>query len=260
MFLIFHPAVQSLYSLLNFQVGAKIDQSQRLTSWRGNLLCFSYSRGNIISFTACLVERRTLVNFFALKISYLPVIMSVMKDITNLSSNTAASGHESSPERDIFVSLTSPSSRKRKAEHVQASMQKFLQKPETLGSTGNEDQIIGSEADCGVNSVFMTPETPQDGPPKVSKPNRKRLRLGGPRNESQSPSLSVTLNGLTKAQLVDILETLVAERHPDLEQVNFNLKIIFLNLSQIAERKKDAIFKQVGRIFYCCVDLIFKCC
>ena len=190
----------------------------------------------------------------------MPVIMSVMKDITNLSSNTAASGHESSPERDIFVSLTSPSSRKRKAEHVQASMQKFLQKPETLGSTGNEDQIIGSEADFGVNSVFMTPETPHDGPPKVSKPNRKRLRLGGPRNESQSPALSVTLNGLTKAQLVDILETLVAERHPDLEQVNFNLKIIFLNLSQIAERKKDAIFKQLGRIFYCCVDLIFKCC
>ena len=67
MFLIFHPAVQSLYSLLNFQVGAKIDQSQRLTSWRGNLLCFSYSRGNVISFTACLVERRNLVNFFALK-------------------------------------------------------------------------------------------------------------------------------------------------------------------------------------------------
>lgn len=145
--------------------------------------------------------------------------MSVMKDITNLSSNLTASGHESSPERDIFVSLASPSSRKRSAKHVQESMQRFLQKSETLGSTSNEDEISEGEADGGVNSMFMTPETPNEGPPKVSKPKRKKLRLGGsPRSGSQSPALSVTLNGLTKAQLIGLLETLVAERHPDLEQ------------------------------------------
>lgn len=173
--------------------------------------------------------------------------MSAMKDITNLSSNSAPSGHESSPERDIFVSFAAPSSRKRGANHVQASMQRFLQKRETLGSTSNEDEISESEGDGEVNSVFMTPETPNEGRQKPNKPKRKKLLLGGsPRSESQSPPLSVTLNGLTKAQLIDLVNTLVAERHPDLEQVKCCIKCL-QNKLQIADgalNTKDTILKQ----------------
>ena len=140
--------------------------------------------------------------------------MSAMKDITNFSPNTAENSHDSSPERDIFISFVSRSSRKRSAR--QASMEKFLQ----LGNASDEDDKSESEGDGEANSVFMTPETPIESRPKANRPKRKKLRLAGsPRNETPSPVLSVTLNGLTKAQLVDLVNTLVAERHPDLEQV-----------------------------------------
>ena len=150
--------------------------------------------------------------------------MSAMKDITNLSSSAAQDSHDSSPERDIFVSFVAPSSRKRGAR--QTSMQSFLPKSESLGNASNEDEKSDSEGDGELGSVFMTPETPTESRPKVNRPKRKKLRLtGSPRNESTSPALSVTLNGLTKAQLVDLVNTLVAERHPDLEQVSVLLEI-----------------------------------
>ena len=147
-----------------------------------------------------------------------------MKDITNVSSSTAQNSHESSPERDIFVSFVSPSSRKRGAR--QTNMLSFLHKSaESLGNTSNEDDKSESEGDGEPESVFMTPETPTESRPKVNRPKRKKLRLAGsPRNETPAPELSVTLNGLTKAQLVDLVTTIVAERHPDLEQVVFYSK------------------------------------
>lgn len=147
--------------------------------------------------------------------------MSAMKDITNFSSSAAQNSHESSPERDIFVS---PSSRKRGA--MQTNIQSFLHKSaESLGNTSNEDDKSESEGDGEPDSVFMTPETPTESRPKVNRPKRKKLRLAGsPRNETPAPELSVTLNGLTKAQLVDLVTTIVAERHPDLEQVVFYSK------------------------------------
>lgn len=150
--------------------------------------------------------------------------MSAMKDITNFSSSTAQNSHESSPERDIFVSFVSPSSRKRGA--MQTNIQSFLHKSaESLGNTSNEDDKSESEGDGEPDSVFMTPETPTKSRPKVNRPKRKKLRLAGsPRNETPAPELSVTLNGLTKAQLVDLVTTIVAERHPDLEQVVFYSK------------------------------------
>lgn len=151
--------------------------------------------------------------------------MSAMKDITNFSSSAAQNSHDSSPERDIFVSFVAPSSRKRGAR--QTSMQKSLQKSESLGNTSNEDDKSESEGEGEPDSVFMTPETPIESRPKVNRPKRKKLRLAGSqRNETPSPALSVTLNGLTKAQLVDLVNTLVAERHPDLEQVSFYSKYV----------------------------------
>ena len=151
--------------------------------------------------------------------------MSVMKDITNFSSNASQNSHESSPERDIFVSFVAPSSRKRGAR--QANMERFLHKSEPLENTSNEEDKSDSEGDGEVNSVFMTPETPIEPRQKVNRPKRKKLRLAeSPRKETPSPALSVTLNGLTKAQLVDLVNTLVAERHPDLEKVAYYLKCL----------------------------------
>lgn len=105
-------------------------------------------------------------------------------------------------------------------------MLSFLHKSaESLGNTSNEDDKSESEGDGEPESVFMTPETPTESRPKVNRPKRKKLRLAGsPRNETPAPGLSVTLNGLTKAQLVDLVTTIVAERHPDLEQVVFYSK------------------------------------
>lgn len=147
--------------------------------------------------------------------------MSVMKDITNFSSNTEQSSHGSSPERDIFVA---PSSRKRGAK--QACLQRFLQKPEMLATSSGGEDNSESEGDEEANSVFMTPETPSEPRQKVNRFKPKKLRLGGRSVRNENPALSVTLKGLTKAQLVDLVNTLVAEKHPDLEQVVYSFKCL----------------------------------
>ena len=149
--------------------------------------------------------------------------MSAMKDITNFSSIASPNSHESSPERDIFVSFAAPSSR-RKRTVKQAAMQRFA---ETLENSSNEEDTSNkseSEAEGEANSVFMTPESEPRQKGNVQK--RKRLRLGGSARNTgvASPPLSVTLNGLSKAQLVDLVNTLVTERHPDLEQVVISFK------------------------------------
>lgn len=145
--------------------------------------------------------------------------MSVMKDITNLSPIAQDDSHESSPERDIFVSYVAPNSR-RKRNAKQAALERFFQ-TSTPGETSSEEEKgtkSESEAEEEANPAFMTPES--EPKKKANPPKRKRLRLGGKaRNgEIASPALSVTLNGLTKAQLVELVNTLVSERHPDLEQ------------------------------------------
>ncbi|XP_068686194.1 uncharacterized protein [Montipora foliosa] len=134
--------------------------------------------------------------------------MSVMKDITNLTNFASEDSHESSPERDIFISQVP----RRKRTSKQAALDRFLT---------NEDELSGkseSETDEAAQSAFMTPEVE---PRKKEKPQkRKRLRLGG-NSRTVGPTslaLSVTLNGLSKSQLVDLMTTLVTERHPDLEQ------------------------------------------
>lgn len=151
-------------------------------------------------------------------------IMSVMKDITNLSPIAQDDSHESSPERDIFVSYVAPTSR-RKRNAKQAALERFFQ-TSTPGETSSEEEKgtkSENEAEEEANLAFMTPES--EPKKKANPPKRKRLRLGGKaRNgEVASPALSVTLNGLTKAQLVELVNTLVSERHPDLEQVDIAL-------------------------------------
>ena len=79
-----------------------------------------------------------------------------------------------------------------------------------------------SEAEVEANSVFMTPES--EPKQKGNAQKRKRLRLGGGARNTE-PALSVTLNGLSKAQLVDMVNILVSERHPDLEQVAIALYV-----------------------------------
>ena len=149
--------------------------------------------------------------------------MSAMKDITNLTSISSLNGHESSPERDIFVSFEAPSLR-RKRTAKQASLHRFVQ-----SSTEEEDSSnkSGSEVEGEANSVFMTPES--EPRLKASAQKRRRFRLeGSPRNSdssSRSPELSRTLYGLSKVQLVDLFNALVTERHPDLEQVFISYKL-----------------------------------
>ncbi|CAH3175043.1 unnamed protein product [Porites lobata] len=147
--------------------------------------------------------------------------MSAMKDITNLTSISSLNGHESSPERDIFVSFEAPSLR-RKRTAKQASLHRFVQSStETLENMSSEEDSSnksGSEVEGEANSVFMTPES--EPRLKASAQKRRRFRLeGSPRNsDSSSPELSRTLYGLSKVQLVDLFNALVTERHPDLEQ------------------------------------------
>ena len=156
--------------------------------------------------------------------------MSAMKDITNLTSISSLNGHESSPERDIFVSFEAPSLR-RKRTAKQASLHRFVQSStETLENMSSEEvssNKSGSEVEGEANSVFMTPES--EPRLKASAQKRRRFRLeGSPRNSdssSRSPELSRTLYGLSKVQLVDLFNALVTERHPDLEQVFISYKL-----------------------------------
>ena len=153
--------------------------------------------------------------------------MSAMKDITNLTSISSPNGHESSPERDIFVSFEAPSLR-RKRTAKQASLHRFFQSStETLENMSSEEDSSnksGSEVEGEANSVFMTPES--EPRLKASAQKRGRFRLEGiPRNSDSSPELSRTLYGLSKVQLVDLFNALVTERHPDLEQVFISFKL-----------------------------------
>ena len=92
-------------------------------------------------------------------VAFCLVIMSVMKDITNLTSISSLNGHESSPERDIFVSFEAPSLR-RKRTAKQASLHRFVQSStETLENMSSEEESSnksGSEVEGEANSVFMT--------------------------------------------------------------------------------------------------------
>ena len=161
-------------------------------------------------------------------VAFCLLIMSAMKDITNLTSISSLNGHESSPERDIFVSFEAPSLR-RKRTAKQASLHRFVQSStETLENMSSEEDSSnksGSEVEGEANSVFMTPES--EPRLKASAQKRRRFRLeGSPRNsDSSSPELSRTLYGLSKVQLVDLFNALVTERHPDLEQVFISYKL-----------------------------------
>ena len=144
--------------------------------------------------------------------------MSAMKDITNYSSDLMQSCQDNSPERDIFVSFATS----RKPGAQQSTLKRFF--TETAGCGSNEEDRSSRskrEADVELNSMFLTPEAPNNSGQKVNGQKRKRLRLGGsPRNISAADgTVSVTLNGLSKAQLVDLVNKLVFERHPDLQQV-----------------------------------------
>ena len=192
--------------------------------WRANLLCFIASRGKIFVTTIAFPVLILGAPFFSeISLIICLPIMSVMKDITNLTSNASEDSHESSPERDIFISQVP----RRKRTSKQAALDRFFE----MRDMTNEDEPNGkseSETDEAAQSAFMTPEVE---PRKKEKPQkRKRLRLGGNSRTGgpTSPALSVTLNGLSKSQLVDLMTTLVTERHPDLEQVN-----IAFNVSKI---------------------------
>lgn len=145
--------------------------------------------------------------------------MSVMKDITNLTLNAVENSHERSPERDIFVSQNP----RRKRTANQAALDRFLktagQISGDLSSEDNTSPKSESEGDETVAPAVMTPESELRKRVKLLK-TRKRLPLGvDTRSDgSSSPSISVVLNGLSKSQLLDLVNTLVMERHPDLEQ------------------------------------------
>lgn len=159
-------------------------------------------------------------------VAFCLLIMSVMKDITNLTSTSSLNGHESSPERDIFVSFEAPSlRRKRTAASVHRFVQSSTETLENMSSEEDSSNKSGSEVEGEANSVFMTPES--EPRLKASAQKRKRFRLeGSPRNsDSSSPELSGTLYGLSKVQLVDLFNALVTERHPDLEQVFISIKL-----------------------------------
>lgn len=155
-----------------------------------------------------------------------PKIMPVMKDITNLTLNAVENSHESSPERDIFVSQNP----RRKRTANQASLDRFLKTPGEISGDMSSEDITGpkseSEVDETAVSAVMTPENEPRKRVKMLQ-TRKRLPLGvNTRSDgSSSPSISVVLNGLSKSQLIDLVNTLVTKRHPDLEQVNIALNI-----------------------------------
>lgn len=235
-------------SIPNFHVSeseANVYQSQRGISWRANLLCFTRPlRGKIFIHTSLRLQKGFLSSFFLNYSSFWRLIMSAMKDITNYFNSNMQDSHESSPERDIFVSYEAPSSRsRRKRTAKQASLQKIKKlSTETLGDASNGDDMSNkseSEAEVEAKSVFMTPES--EPKQKGNAQKRKRLRLGGGARNTE-PALSVTLNGLSKAQLVDMVNTLVSERHPDLEQVT-----IALYVCNIRAQNRKENFEHGGR-------------
>lgn len=152
--------------------------------------------------------------------------MSVMKDITNLTLNAVENSHERSPDRDIFVSQNP----RRKRTANQAALDRLLkttgQMSGDLSSEDNTSPKNESELDETAVPAVMTPERELRKRVKLLK-TRKRLPLEvDTRSDgSSSPSISVALNGLSKSQLLDLVNTLVIERHPDLEQVNIALNI-----------------------------------
>ena len=146
-----------------------------------------------------------------------------MRDITNY---FAAMNEESRIERasdeNMFVASTPSFPR----VHQQAPVQASKRTQQTLNSSSSDGEVFEIQRKKKqkivvdkTSSVFETPEETDEAwrttkPPSRPAP-RKRLRM---EQKGTSTPLTVSLKGLTKAQLIDLLTTL-SLKHPELDKV-----------------------------------------
>lgn len=158
--------------------------------------------------------------------------MSAMKDITNNSPITAVAHHERPADENVFVATNAIPPRPSRGSAPNKRI-KY-----TTASTSSEEETTSAEytKECAMSSVFLTPTEHRHFSFAECKAQegcsfRKRLRLSVENGINERVPIPITLNGLTKAQLVNLVKNLVCERHPELEQVNllvFNLRGLFL--------------------------------
>ena len=147
--------------------------------------------------------------------------MSVMKDITNYSPITAMAHHERPADENVFIATTADTPPLRRSPGRAAN--KRLVPPSTSESETAGGAIVD---ECDMSSVFMTPTEDRhffytEDSDAEGYPVRKRLRLAVDRPSNRRVPLPVALNGLTKVQLVNLVNNLVYKRQPELEEVSF---------------------------------------
>ncbi|XP_031569234.1 tethering factor for nuclear proteasome sts1-like [Actinia tenebrosa] len=154
--------------------------------------------------------------------------MSVLKDRANFNNIIQGLRHTRTSDDNIFVSFSSP----RAAGAEQTTRAQTPRTPpiiRLLSEISNEEDLMDSsnaleEEFGGLPSVLLTPTSPNDA--KSSKFNildssssarpKKKLRVDN--HGSKKLSLQNKLQGLTKSQLINLLDTLVCDRHPELEE------------------------------------------
>ena len=157
--------------------------------------------------------------------------MSVMKDITNYN-NIIEGSRNARASDNIFVSFSTPrpdGSEQTTPQSTRPLIRLLTEIPSNdidLSSSSFFDQEFGV-----LPSVLLTPTSPNDvNNLKFSteccssaRP-RKKLRLEIDETQERIP-LQNKLQSLTKPQLIELVNTLVSERHPELEEVRFEFAL-----------------------------------
>lgn len=171
---------------------------------------------------------------FGLLAHILPSKMSVLRDRSNFNNIIEGTRHARTPDDNIFVSFSRP----RAAGAEQTRRAQATRTPPIIRLfseiSNNEDLMNSSdsfeEEFGGLPSVLLTPTSPNDA--KCSKFNimdsssserpKKKLRIDNQGSQNRL-SLQNKLHGLTKTQLINLLENLVCDRHPELEEVSVRI-------------------------------------
>ncbi|KAK3711750.1 hypothetical protein QZH41_020140 [Actinostola sp. cb2023] len=158
--------------------------------------------------------------------------MAVMKDITSYSNIMDGTRVTSASDDNVFVSFTTL--RMRQDEQTRTSQQtsRSVRPPliRLLSEFSDTSEVATSldrfeEELSDLPSGLLTPTSPNDvekfsSDCSLSSRPRKKLRIA---RRDEETLLNQKLQRLSKANLVEIINTLVSQRHPELQQEVFKL-------------------------------------
>lgn len=132
--------------------------------------------------------------------------------------------HERPADENVFIATTAARAETPPSRHSprRTTNKRIIPAVTSNGETSGD----AIREECDMSSVFMTPTEDRhffctEDSEAEGCPVRKRRRLAIDSQVIQPVPLPIALNGLTKVQLVNLVNNLVNTRHPELEEVKF---------------------------------------